>query len=377
MGLMKGTVSDKKQTIAAAPTMATLKNLPGVKRGRIPIRFRPQLATLSDEVPAGNDWLHETKFDGYRLLAFLDGENVRLVTRNGNDWTSRFQTIADALRATAVERAILDGEVVSLAKNGLSSFQELQNVLRRGNERSLVYYVFDAPYMAGYDLRGTPLLDRKQVLASLLLAANPNNEGAVRYSDHIRGNGQKVLASACRHGMEGIVSKRANSVYQQSRSQGWLKIKCLKRQEFVIGGYTKPSGSRIGFGALLVGYYQAKRLIFAGRVGTGFTSTILRQLTSALRKLRIESAPFANPPTGAEARGVTWVRPELVGEVAFTEWTNDGLLRHPSFQGLREDKPPRQIIREDPKNRAKQEPDARRRRLTINRAATKKNVRRP
>jgi bifunctional non-homologous end joining protein LigD len=343
----KRTVRRTKKT--AAIGKRDLAKLPGATPAKLPTKFTPQLAVLADKVPAGDDWLHEMKFDGYRLLAFVDHGKVRLVTRNGNDWTDRFRAIEQALESLPADTAILDGEVVSLNKEGLSDFQELQNLLKRGNEKSLVYYIFDAPYLGGYDLTQTPLVARKEALAKLVLRASPKNDGLLRYSDHIRGEGESVLASACQHTMEGIVSKRADSTYQQYRSPSWLKIKCLKRQEFVIGGFTKPSGSRVGFGSLLVGYYESNRLVYAGRVGTGFTHDTLRQLTAELKRRRTDTSPFDRPPTGAIVRGVTWVRPELVGEVEFTEWTEDGLLRHPSFQGLREDKPPQQIIREKPK----------------------------
>jgi bifunctional non-homologous end joining protein LigD len=345
----------RRQRTSRGPSKAAplskrgLATVPGAKRAKLPLNFTAQLAVLAAEVPTGDDWLHEMKFDGYRLLSFLDRGKVRLITRNGNDWTRRFETIAAALKALPVDSAILDGEIVSLNAEGLSDFQELQNLLKRGNEKSLVYFMFDAPYLNGFDLTQAPLIARKEALAKLLLGHSPKNDGLLRYSDHVQGEGKTVLGSACRHHMEGIVSKRADSTYQQFRSPTWLKVKCLKRQEFVIAGFTKPSGSRVGFGSLLVGYYDGDRLVYAGRVGTGFTNDTLRQLTAELKRRRTETSPFDRPPTGAVVRGVTWVRPELVGEVEFTEWTEDGLLRHPSFQGLREDKPPEEIVREQPK----------------------------
>ncbi len=329
-----------------------LANVPGARRAQLPTEFKPQLATLANRVPEGDDWLHELKFDGYRILAFIENEYVRLVTRRGNDWTARFRSVAEAVKSLPIDSALLDGEVVSLDQQGLSNFQQLQNLLKRGDPKSLVYYVFDLPHLLGYDLTQTPLIERKEVLAGLLLSANPDNDGTVRYSDHIRGQGENVLHHACRSAMEGIVSKRADSSYQQYRSSSWLKVKCLKEQEFVIGGFTKPEGSRVGFGALLLGYYEKRELIFCGRVGTGFTTQSLRQLTAELKKLKIDSTPFKNPPTGSRRRGVTWVRPKLVAEVEFSEWTSDGILRQPSFQGLREDKPAREVVRERPKSPA-------------------------
>jgi bifunctional non-homologous end joining protein LigD len=329
-----------------------LAKVTNARREKQPTEFKPQLATLASQVPRGDEWLHELKFDGYRALAFIENGAVRLISRNGNDWTRRFQTVADALKKLPIENAILDGEVVSLDENGVSNFQQLQNQMKRGDDDSLVVYLFDVPYLEGYDLTQTPLAERKQVLARLILTANPKNVGTIRYSDHIQGRGEEVLQHACRSAMEGIICKRANSAYLQNRSPSWLKVKCLKQQEFVIGGYSKPAGSRVGFGALLLGYYEKGALVYAGRVGTGFTTQSLRDLTAQLKKLRIDATPFDNPPTGSQRRGVTWVKPELVAEVEFTEWTSDGRLRHPSFLGLREDKPARQIVREIPKSPA-------------------------
>jgi bifunctional non-homologous end joining protein LigD len=220
--------------------------------------------------------------------------------------------------------------------------------MRRGDDDPIVDYLFDLPHCQGYDLMQTPLIERKELLARIVRSAYPNNDEAIRYSDQMEGQGPSVLAHACRLAMEGVVSKRKDSGYIQARSPAWLKIKCLKRQEFVIGGYTQPTGSRVGFGALLLGYYDEKRLAYCGRVGTGFTNDTLRQLKAELSRRRTDLPPFDNPPTGADRRGVTWVLPELVGEVEFTEWTHEGLLRHPSFQGLREDKAPQQVVREKP-----------------------------
>ena len=344
------TSAASKRRKQAPITARDVAKFAGARRAKQPNEFKPQLATLSSSVPTGNNWLHELKFDGYRALAFFENGKVRLISRNGNDWTKRFHTVAAALKTLPIKQAILDGEVVSLDKSGISSFQQLQNQMKRGNDESLVEYLFDAPHLLGYDLTQTPLVERKQVLASLVLSANPQNEGAFRYSDHVQGHGEKVLQQACDGGMEGIISKRADSAYQQARSSSWLKVKCLKRQEFVIGGFTKPEGSRVGFGALLLGYYQdGRKLVYAGRVGTGFTNESLRQLTKDLKKRAVDSSPFANPPTGAARRGITWVKPELVAEVEFTEWTSDGRLRHPSFLGLREDKRPQEIVREVPR----------------------------
>lgn len=327
-----------------------LGKLTGARRAPPPKKFNPQLATLVNRVPEGDRWLYELKFDGYRIIAHVENDrDPRLITRNNNDWTARFQVVADALAELPVTFAIFDGEVVSLDTNGVSNFQQLQNSIKTGDTRSLVYYIFDVPYLDGFDLTATPLIERKKTLARLLHAANPANDGVIRYSDHTEGHGEDVFQRACHRGMEGIIAKRADGPYQQVRSNAWLKIKCTKQQEFVIGGYSQPEGSRVGFGALLLGYYDGDELKFAGRVGTGFTTQSLKQITVELKKRRIDEPPYANPPTGVESRGVTWVKPELVGEVEFTEWTSDGRLRHPSFNGLREDKPAKQVVREMPK----------------------------
>ena len=243
-----------------------------------------------------------------------------------------------------------NGEGVSPGPNGVSNFQKLQNSLKTGDTESLVYYVFDVPYLEGFDLTESPLVGRKEALASFLFAANPKNDGIIRYSDHIEGHGSDVLQQACSNAMEGIIAKRADSAYHQYRSPDWLKVKCMKQQEFVIGGYSKPEGSRVGFGALLLGYYDQGNFTYAGRVGTGFTQQSLKELTAELKKRQIDKTPFTNALASGEKRGVTWVKPELVGEVEFAEWTSDGRLRHPSFNGLREDKPAKQVVREKPKS---------------------------
>ena len=314
----------------------------------MPRNFKPQLATLSAATPPGDQWLHELKFDGYRLLAMFRDGKVRLLTRRENDWTHRFRSIAEALEILPIDRAILDGEVVSLNKQGISDFQQLQNQLKRGDDQPLAYYLFDIPYFEGYDLSGVPLNERKNLLKRVVAAQGAATRSKLHFSDHIKGEGAEVLHHACQGGLEGIISKRIDSPYVQARSPAWLKSKCTKRQEFVIGGFTKPAGARAHFGALLLGYYDGRgRLSYAGKVGTGFTEQSLRDIYRELKKRTTANPPFVDPPRGYEARAVTWLRPELVAEVAFTEWTDDGQLRHPSFQGLREDKPPTSITREE------------------------------
>jgi bifunctional non-homologous end joining protein LigD len=322
-----------------------VESLPRARAAPQPEFYYPQLATLAKTPPRGDNWLHEIKFDGYRLIAVLKQGDVRLFTRRGKDWTAKFDSIRAELAELPVQEAILDGEVVALDEQGLSHFQTLQNALDGGTAR-LFYYVFDVIYCEGYDLTQTPLLKRKELLREIL-EARGDGTSVVRFGDHLQGKGQAFYESACEYGLEGVVAKRADSPYKPKRTSAWVKIKCTKRQEFVIGGYTDPSGSRFGFGALVLGYYDKGRLIYCGRVGTGFTEKLLRQLQEELEARAQAETPFDVPPTGREARGVHWVKPELVAEVEFSDWTNEGILRQPSFQGLRWDKDPREVRREE------------------------------
>ena len=326
----------------AKPALAPGK-LEGARKAPLPETIDAELATLVERAPAGDEWLHEIKFDGYRMLSRVAKGECRIVSRNGKDWTANFPTIADALRRLPVTSAWIDGEIVVIDAQGRTSFQALQNVLSEGTSAKVVYCVFDLPYLNGYDLRGATLSARKALLAKLA------REGTlIRYSDHVQGNGEAFFAEACRHGLEGIVSKRADSRYEGTRGRDWQKIKCSQRQEFVIGGYTDPKGARSGFGALLLGVYEGDALRYCGKVGTGFNDAMLARLSDRLAKVATDAPPFVNPPTGAEGRRAHWVEPSLVAEVSFTEWTRDGTLRHPSFEGLREDKPAREIVQEAP-----------------------------
>jgi bifunctional non-homologous end joining protein LigD len=323
--------------------------IPGGKKSELPPFVRPQLATLVDAVPKGDEWLHEVKFDGYRILCRIDNGRVSLLTREAQDWTARFKPLADAANELPVQQAILDGEIVALEADGTTNFQLLQNSLSQKTPAKLVYFVFDLLYIDGQDLTSSPVLARKKILQRILQdwSREAASAAALRYSDHWIGQGKALFEKAGQMGLEGIVSKRADQPYRPGRSRDWLKVKCLKSQEFVIGGFSDPAGARAGLGALLLGVYDdAKQLQYAGRVGTGFNEKSLRELRGRLDQRRQNSPSFAKAPTGRQAKGVHWVKPELVGEVAFTGWTRDGLLRHPSFKGLREDKPPLQIRRE-------------------------------
>lgn len=304
----------------------------------------PQLATLVDAVPAGDAWVHEQKFDGYRIEAVRTRAGVRLFTRRGNDWTDTFPTIAEAVAKLAPKSFVLDGEVAVLRADGVTDFQGLQQALKTRSS-NLVYFVFDLLEEAGKDLRDQPLLARKARLEKLLAKAPP----ALRYSEHVVGRGEELFAEACKRGLEGIICKRADAPYSSGRGKTWLKVKCHLRQELVVGGFTDPEGARTGLGALLVGYYDGKALRYAGKVGTGFNAASLAALYAELAPLERATSAFTPAPPRAQTGPRThWVEPELVVEVQFAEWTRDGRLRHPSFQGMRRDKRPKHVIREAP-----------------------------
>ena len=313
----------------------------GARKTPMPAKMQAQLATLVDEAPSDAGWLHEIKYDGYRMLLRIVNGGCEIWSRNGKEWTDAFPTIARTAAKLPVASAWIDGEVVMLGEGGTTSFQALQNTLADNAESALVCFAFDLMYLDGYDLRAVPLVERKRLLEPLL-AGNDR----IRYSGHFATDGRTMLGEACKLGLEGIICKREDAPYQATRSRSWLKVKCNKRQELVIGGFTEGQGSRNGFGALLLGVYEGDELRYAGKVGTGFNAAVLDELRAMLDKLRTDRAPFVNPPRGAEGRRATWVKPQLVAEIAFTEWTRDGTLRHPSFQGLRVDKRAKDVIRE-------------------------------
>ena len=303
-----------------------------------------QLATLVDRPPEGPEWVHEQKFDGYRIVAELERGEVRLLSRRFKDWTAEFPTVAAAVAELPVKRVVLDGEVAAVLPSGITSFQGLQNARAAGN---LVYFVFDLLALEGEDLTPLPLDERKARLEKLVVRGRV--PGVIRYSDHVTGSGAEFFALACKRGLEGIISKRRDQPYRPGRGTAWLKTKCLLRQELVVGGFTDPERSRVGLGALLVGYYDGDRLVYAGKVGTGYSNATLLELRTELRPLERAASPFSpEPPRAWTGASRHWVAPELVAEVAFIEWTDDGRLRHPSFQGLRRDKSPRDVVREAP-----------------------------
>jgi len=323
----------------------------GAVPAALPRTLEPQLATLVDAAPAHDEWDYEVKFDGYRILARIDGNTIRLFSRNGRDWTAKLPRQARTLHALGLREAWLDGEVVVMGERGVPDFQALQNAFETAHAEHIVYYLFDVPFCNGMDLRNVPLRERRALLQRILEAAPGDlDRDAVQFSGTFHAAPEDLLASACSMSLEGVIGKRADAPYRAGRSPAWIKLKCGQRQEFVIGGYSAPKGSRSGFGALLLGVYDnTGTLRYAGRVGSGFNETSLNALHHELSGLAIDSPPFANPPMGADARDVQWVKPERVAEIAFAEWTREGIVRQAVFQGLRDDKPARSIVRETAK----------------------------
>jgi bifunctional non-homologous end joining protein LigD len=318
-----------------------LAGIPGAKRAKTPPKLAPQLAATADHPPTGDEWLHEIKFNGYRILASTRAGKAQLRSRNGLDWTAKFRELAEALAGLPVKDALLDGEVAHMTSNGVSSFSALQNDLAEGKTAALVYMAFDLLFLNGWDLTGAKLVDRKAALQALLQrGAAPT----LRYSDYQLGRGPEFFAGACGFGLEGIVSKRVDSRYRPGRGTQWVKVKCGNSEELVVVGFTDPEGARTGFGALLVAYHtRDRKLVYAGRVGTGFSDKLLNSLRDRLKKLE-RKAPTVTLPQGLSSSGTHWVKPTLVAEVAFAEWTSDRILRHASFVGLREDKPAAEIV---------------------------------
>lgn len=339
---------------AAKPTKARKPAKPATKakalskapKASLPATLTPQLATLIESPPQG-DWQYEIKFDGYRVMARIDGDQVRLFTRNGKDWTAKMPRQAKALAALGLESAWLDGEMVVANANGVSDFQALQNAFDDGSDEAIVYYLFDVPYLNGRDLRQCPLQERRAALQALL---EGNENPQLRYSEDFDQPVDSLLASACQMDMEGLIGKRVDSRYSGKRSHDWIKLKCKQRQEFVIVGYTDPKGSRDAFGALLLGLHDADsgELRYAGKVGTGFNSATLQTILQRLKPLEVARPQVSAPPTGAQARDVHWLKPQLLAEIAYAQMTRDGVVRHSVFHGLRDDKPAKAIHQEQP-----------------------------
>lgn len=303
----------------------------------LPDALQPQLATLVDSPPSG-DWRYEVKFDGYRILARIDGDDIRLFTRNGHDWSAKMPRQVEALKALGLDSAWLDGEMVVVDDNGVADFQALQNAFDTEHDERITYYLFDLPWLGGEDLRALPLQQRRATLARLL---EGHASQVIRYSADFKEPVASLLDSACRLELEGLIGKRADSPYVGRRSSDWVKLKCKQRQEFVIVGYTDPKGSRNGFGALLLALHDhgSGPLRYAGKVGTGFSAATLDSIHARLKPLQTDKSPLPKPPTGAEARGVHWLKPQLLAEVAYAQMTREGIVRHSVFHGLRDDKP--------------------------------------
>ncbi|MCC2626310.1 MAG: ATP-dependent ligase [Burkholderiales bacterium] len=308
---------------------------------KMPKKFKPELATLVDAPPDNPDYIYEVKFDGYRIIALIDSKKVKLITRSDNDWTNKLKHLSQNLSKLRLDSAVLDGEIVVLDKNGVSKFQLLQNAMTENKSADIVYYLFDLPYLNGKDLSQIPLIERKKLLKQLLEGVPFDN---IRFSKHLQGKAVALLKQACALHLEGLIAKRKNSCYKSTRAGDWLKLKCKNRQEFIIGGYTSPGGSRRFFGSLLVGYYNENgHLIFSGRVGTGFDQKNLKEIYDKMQILRQDNTPFYDLARSYETKNAHWLKPQLIAEVEFAEWTDDLRLRHPSFKGLREDKAAKEV----------------------------------
>ena len=321
----------------------------------------PMKAKLVEKPPATGDWIYELKFDGIRLIAIKDRGKVSLLSRNQNDLSARFPEIVDAVKNLPADECVLDGEVVALDEQGRSSFQLLQAREMEGRKSPIYFYAFDLLQLDGKSLVSLPLEARKNVLEKLCapVAAGADRGSAIRYSGAIGGDANQLLKEVQRRGLEGIIGKLHNSVYEPGRRSGaWIKLKCVDEQEFVIGGYTPPQGARKHFGAILVGYYKDRDLVFAGKVGTGFSAKSLASLHRKFQQQERDSCPFVDLPSkqnGQWVLGITpsmmkkihWINPKFVAEIKFAEWTRDKKLRAPVFLGLREDKDPHDVIKEE------------------------------
>ncbi|MBX3227864.1 MAG: DNA ligase D [Labilithrix sp.] len=335
--------AERPESVLTGRTIADL--VKGRAASKLPAfgSIAPELATLVSDVPKDGDWIYEIKYDGYRTLAWLEDGAVKLASRRGLDWTSKYPHVADALSRVRAKSAVFDGEIAYVLEDGRTSFQELQNALASGDaaeQGRLVYFVFDLLFYDGADLTGEPLTARKDKLRTVLAGEAP----PLKMSDDVS-DGEAFFREACKLDLEGIIGKRAGAPYRSGRVKDWIKVKCQKRQELVIVGFTPPKRGRTGIGALLLGVHDDARsgLRYAGKVGTGFSNETLADLAKRLSKMVVKEPPVANAP---RTRAVTWVAPKLVAEVRFSEWTSDGALRHPAFEGLREDKSPKEVVLE-------------------------------
>lgn len=342
--LKQATATAARTSAKKAATRRTQARMP-TGAAPMPAILAPQLATLMDTPPSDPQaWAYEIKFDGYRLMTRVDGDDIKLFTRNGNDWTSKLEPLRKAIARAKLPAGWYDGEMVVLNDKGVPDFGALQQSLDTAKTNDIVLYLFDIPYFDGRDLRAVPLRERRALLQGVLEKSSSEH---VRFSDTFDAPAESVVASACKLGLEGIIAKRLDSTYVSRRSSTWIKLKCSQRQEFVIGGYTDPQGSRVGIGALLLGVHDDDGVLrYSGKVGTGFDDRTLGALKTRLGKLRAATSPFSKA-TPIEGRP-HWVKPQLVAEVSFGEWTRAGIIRHSVFHGLRTDKPASAIVRETP-----------------------------
>ena len=335
------------QALPSQQRKSSSGKLSGAKAAALPDLIKPQLATLVETAPMG-EWRYEIKFDGYRMLVRIDNGSVKLFTRNGHDWTAKLPRQAEALASLALDSAWLDGEVIAADEDGVPSFQILQNAFESGKSGAIVFYLFDMPYLNGIDLRGVAVEDRRVALAKVL---ERSEDDVLRFSEDFGEDASDLLTSACQMKMEGLIGKKLGSLYVSRRSDDWIKLKCKHRQEFVVVGYSEPKGARSLFGALLLGLHDkdSGELRYAGKVGTGFNEKTLKSIYTQLTPLEVDKPAVVNPPKGFEAKGVHWLKPELLAEVAFAEITKDGSVRHSVFHGLRNDKPAKEITEEKAK----------------------------
>jgi bifunctional non-homologous end joining protein LigD len=322
-------------------------------KAALPEEFSPELATLVDKPPTTpSDWVFEVKFDGYRMLARVEGKSVRFITRNGNDWTDKLLPLQKELLRLKLPDGWYDGEIVVHDAQGRPNFGMLQLAFDGSNTAQIVYFIFDAPYLRGHDLREVPLVERRALLAAELAK---KDSATVRFSAEFGEDPAQLIEAACKLGLEGVIGKRRDSRYVSRRSPDWIKLKCQQRQEFVIGGYTEPQGSRVGIGALILGFHDKDGVLkYAGNCGTGFNEATLRDLLKKLKAIETDENPF--PPKAVPGRKNHWVKPKLIAEVSFSEWTNTGSIRHPVFEGLRSDKPAKKITREEARHVEEVEP---------------------